>query len=143
MPETFLLTVLAPTRKLLEEPVESVIAPGTEGYLGILAGHAPLITALQPGKLTIRLARDASEGGGTTRVYALSGGFLEVSRNRVVVLADALEEPEGIDVTRARRAAERARERLREGSGRWDVERAEAALRRALNRIRLADEARG
>jgi F-type H+-transporting ATPase subunit epsilon len=136
MPELFQLTVLTPVRTLLDERVESVVAPGTEGYLGVLANHAPLITALMPGKLTVRSA------GGETHIYALSGGFLEVSSNRAVVLADAMEEPEQIDVDRAKRAAERARERLRDLHGKWDTERAEAALARALNRTKVAGEPR-
>jgi F-type H+-transporting ATPase subunit epsilon len=134
MPESFQLTVLTPVRTLLEEQVESVVAPGAEGYLGVLANHAPLITALIPGKLTARLA------GGETRIFALSGGFLEVSANRAVILADAMEEPGQIDVERAKRAAERARERLRDIHGKLDVERAEAALARALNRTKVAHE---
>jgi F-type H+-transporting ATPase subunit epsilon len=133
MPEQFQLTVLTPTRTFWEGSVESLIAPGSDGYLGVLAHHAPLITSLQPGKLTIRSA------DGTTRFYALSGGFLEVSENQAVILADALEAPETIDVKRAREAAERARQRLQDRS-RWDTERAEAALQRALNRIKVGDE---
>ena len=136
MPESFQLTVLTPTKTLLDERVESIIAPGAEGYFGVLANHAPLISALAPGMLTVRMAR------GATRTYALSGGFLEVAANRAVVLADAMEEPEGIDVTRARQAAERARGRLRDTSGKWDVDRAEAALKRALNRVKVATEPR-
>jgi F-type H+-transporting ATPase subunit epsilon len=131
MPEVFQLTVLTPTRTLMDEPVESVTAPGSEGYLGVLAHHAPLITALRSGKLSVRF-RD-----GRTRDYALSGGFLEVSGNRAVILADTLEEPEKIDLDRAKRAATRARERLRDIGGNWDTTRAEAALQRALNRIRV------
>ena len=99
MPESFQLTVLTPVRTLLDERVESVVAPGSEGYLGVLANHAPLITALLPGKLAVRLA------GGTNRIFALSGGFLEVSANQAVILADAMEEPGEIDVDRAKRAA--------------------------------------
>lgn len=136
MPESFQLTVLSPSRTLLDQQVVSIIAPGTEGYLGVLAHHAPLITALQPGKLTVRTAEVE------THVYALSGGFLEVSRNHAVVLADALEEPGEIDLTRARRAAERARERLRDAHGNWDPERARVALLRAENRVRIAGEPR-
>jgi F-type H+-transporting ATPase subunit epsilon len=136
MPESFQLTVLTPVRTLLDERVESVVAPGSEGYLGVLANHAPLITALIPGKLTVRLA------GGETRIFALSGGFLEVSANRAVILADAMEEPGQIDVDRAKRAAERARERLRDIAGKLDVERAQAALARALNRVKVVSEPR-
>ena len=136
MPESFQLTVLTPVRTLLDERVESVVAPGAEGYLGVLANHAPLITALIPGKLTARLE------DGETRVFALSGGFFEVSANRAVILADAMEEPGQIDIDRAKRAAERARERLRDIQGKRDVERAQAALARALNRAKVAGEPR-
>ncbi len=134
MAETFRLTVLTPSRTFLDEEVTSVIAPGSEGYLGILAHHAPLITALGPGKLTVR----TTEG---TQIYALSGGFLEVSENRAVILGDAIEDPAVIDVERARASAERARARLRE-PGKWDVDRCEAALKRALNRVKVASEPR-
>jgi F-type H+-transporting ATPase subunit epsilon len=136
MPESFQLTVLSPTRTLMDEPVESIIAPGADGYLGVLAHHAPLITTLRPGKLTVR---DLS---GQTRVYALGGGFLEVSQNRATILADSLEEPERIDLERARRSAERARGRLKDTSAEIDRDRAELALERAQNRIRVATESR-
>ena len=136
MPESFQLTVLTPVRTLLDERVESVVAPGAEGYLGVLANHAPLITSLVPGKLTVRLA------GGETHIFAISGGFLEVSANRAVILADTMEEPGQIDPDRARRAAERARERLRDIHSKWDEERAEAALARALNRVKVVGEPR-
>ncbi len=135
MPEQFQLTVLTPSRTFLDESVVSLIAPGSEGYLGVLAHHAPLITALVPGKLTVRT-------GGETQIFALSGGFLEVSENRAVILADALETPDEIDVERARRAAQRATERLRD-PGKWDVERCEVALKRALNRAKVAAEGDG
>lgn len=116
----------------MEADVVSLTAPGSEGYLGVLAHHAPLITALQPGHLEIRDA-DQNEA-----VFAVSGGFLEVSENRATVLADAVETPAEIDVDRARQALERAKTRLRDTSGLTDVARAEAALKRALNRLRIA-----
>jgi F-type H+-transporting ATPase subunit epsilon len=130
--ETFHLSLLTPEQSLLEAEVVSLTAPGSEGYLGVLAHHAPLITALQPGRLEIRDA-DQKE-----TVYAVSGGFLEVSENKATILADAVEIPGEIDVERARRALERARERLRDTSGSIDVPRAEGALSRALNRLRVA-----
>lgn len=136
MPDSFQLTVLTPVRTLLDEQVDSLVAPGSEGYLGVLANHAPLLTALVPGKLTVRLA------SGGTSVFALSGGFLEVSANRSSILADAMEEPEAIDVERAKRATERAHDRLHDLHGKWDIDRAEAALARALNRVKVATEPR-
>lgn len=128
----FQLNVITQEKTVLSEEVTAVTAPGTEGYLGIWRNHAPLVTGLIPGKLTVR----GTDGRET--IYALSGGFLEVSRNTVTILADAIERPSEIDVDRARRAAERARERL---AGRReeevDFDRAEAALKRALMRMRL------
>ena len=133
MAETFHLSLLTPERSLLEADIVSLIAPGSEGYLGVLAHHAPLVTALQPGRLEIRDA-DQKE-----TLFSVSGGFLEVSGNRATILADAVETPQDIDVDRARSALERARQRLRDTSGGMDVPRAEAALKRALNRLRIAD----
>ncbi len=117
---------------MIEAEVVSIVAPGAEGYLGILAHHAPLITALIPGKLTVKGA-DHGEA-----IYAISGGFLEVSDNRAVILADSLEAAGEIDVERAKQARERAAARLREHDEKIDTARAEAALERAINRIRVA-----
>ena len=132
MAEMFQLTVLTPERMVLDRQIESLVAPGADGYLGVLAHHAPLITTLAPGKLTIHDSAGES-------LYAISGGFLEVSDNRATILADAVESPREIDVERARRARERAEERLRDAAGKWDAARAQASLARALNRIRIAD----
>jgi F-type H+-transporting ATPase subunit epsilon len=132
MAETFHLSVLTPQRSVLEAEVVSIIAPGSAGYLGVLAHHAPLVTALIPGKLTVK---DAS---GEETIYAISGGFLEVSDNRATVLADALEAAADIDVERARRSRDRSRRRLQERGPEVDVARAERALRRAENRLKVA-----
>ena len=86
MAESFHLSVLTPTESVIDEEVESAVFPGTEGYLGVLAHHAPLITGLKPGKLTVRGT------DGETRVYFVAGGFLEVSNNRANVLADSIGE---------------------------------------------------
>jgi F-type H+-transporting ATPase subunit epsilon len=131
MATTFQLSVITPTRTLLEEPVISIIVPGSEGYLGVLAHHAPLITAIVPGLLTVR---DASN---TIKHYAISGGFLEVSDNKAIILADAMEGVDEIDTARARAAEDRARSRLRE-DGDWDIARCQESLARALNRQKLA-----
>jgi F-type H+-transporting ATPase subunit epsilon len=131
MAETFHLSLLTPEKPFLEAEVVSIVAPGSEGYLGILANHAPLITRLIPGKLEVK------DGEGA-RTFAISGGFLEVSDNKATILADALEPPESIDVARARRAKERAEERMRDLTGKIDFARAEMALARAINRIRIA-----
>ncbi len=128
----FKLSVVTPEKPLIDQEARSIIAPGTEGYLGILTDHAPLITALIPGKLTV------TDPSNSELFYAISGGFLEVSHNIVTILADAIEPIEQIDLSRAQEAETRARERLASRTRPdIDVPRAEAALARALNRIRL------
>lgn len=129
----FKLSVVTPEKVVFEQDVRSIIAPGSEGYLGVLTDHAPLITALMAGELTV------ADVNGKRNEYAVSGGFLEVSGNIATVLADAIETPEDIDLERARQAEARARERLaRRSHSDIDEARAEAALARALNRQRLA-----
>ncbi|MFZ5625977.1 MAG: F0F1 ATP synthase subunit epsilon [Bacillota bacterium] len=128
---TIKLEVVTPDRKVVSEEVEMVVAPAAEGYLGILANHAPLITSLQIGILKYT-------AGGQEQKLAISGGFLEVKDNRAVVLAEAAERPEEIDVQRALAAKERAERRLAERSADIDMVRAEVALKRALNRLKVA-----
>lgn len=129
----FKLSVVTPEKIVFEKDVRSIVAPGSEGYLGVLTDHAPLITALIPGILTV------TDNAGNDVDYSVAGGFLEVSGNVATVLADAIEDPDGIDVERARQAEQRARERLsrRSDSG-IDEVRAETALARALNRQKMA-----
>jgi len=134
MAETFHLSVFTPERPVLEADAVSIIAPGALGYLGVLAHHAPLITPLVPGKLTVR------EPEGTVQTYAISGGFLEVSDNKATILADAIETPDGIDLERAERARLRAQERLADIKASIDIARAQIALERARNRIKVARE---
>ena len=135
---TFTFRLVTPQRLVLEEPIVSLEAPGSEGYLGVLAHHAPLVTTLRPGRLEVR------DAAGKTSMFAVSGGFLEVSGNRATVLADTAELAEEIDVTRAKSAAERAELRLRGNGGaptaeqEVDRDRAARALERARNRMALA-----
>ena len=89
MAATFQLSILTPERSVFEGAVEYVEAPGSEGYLGVLAHHAALVTALAAGTLTVRAA------GGHEQKYAVSGGFFEVSNNRATVLADGVEAAKG------------------------------------------------
>jgi len=128
----FKLYIVSPARVLYESDVVSLIVPGSEGYLGVLSHHAPLITALQPGKVTIR------ESETKEKTAAVSGGFLEVSENQATILADSVEFIEEIDLDRARSAYDRAKERMGLKSSDVDIKRAQDALRRAENRIKLA-----
>jgi F-type H+-transporting ATPase subunit epsilon len=125
------LTVLTPERAVLEQDVYSVTAPGSAGYLGILRNHAPLITTLVPGKLTVK---DLSH---KPQVYAIGGGFLEVSRNHVTILADTLETPEEIDLNDALAQKEHYEKRARSHDHPAEREEAELQVERAINRIRV------
>jgi len=133
MATPFKLTVLTPEKAVLDAEVEYIQVPGMLGYMGILAHHAAIISVLDPGKMTVR-----SIGGGET-VYAVGGGFIEVSDNEAVVLADSLEPLDAIDIARAQKSADRARERLAEAArdASIDKARADTALRRALNRMAI------
>lgn len=130
--DKILLTVVTPERKILEEIVDEVVLPGSEGYLGVLPGHAPLLSALKTGEGSFRQ-------GETWRRIFLSRGFTEVLPNRVSVLADVGERAEEIDVERARSAQDRAKDRMK-GSGKGDLDwdRAAASLGRALARLHIA-----
>ena len=131
----FRLTVITQERTVVDREVAAVTAPGTEGYLGIWRNHAPLVTALDAGTLTVR------ELDGRTELYAVSGGFLEVSRNVVTILADTLESAGEIDPERAKKSVDRALARLTETATEIDQERVQAALKRNRIRLKLAEKA--
>jgi F-type H+-transporting ATPase subunit epsilon len=128
----FALEVVTPERVAYSGQVTSLQAPGSEGSFGVLAGHIPLLTGLQIGQL-----RFVEEDGSEVQV-AISGGFVEAGREQVAVLAETAEYDSEIDVPRAETARERARQRLSSQID-IDVERARAALLRALTRLRVAD----
>lgn len=130
----FKLSIVSPEKTLYEDDVESLVAPGVDGYLGILSNHAPLITSLASGKLEIR------DSAKMEKIASISGGFLEVSNNTATILADAVEFVEEIDLSRAQDALQRAEERLNMAPGKIDLPRARAALTRARNRIHLYKE---
>ncbi|MBE0467482.1 MAG: F0F1 ATP synthase subunit epsilon [Candidatus Desulforudis sp.] len=125
------VAIVTPEQVVYGEEARFVQARGTEGELGILPMHTPLITSLAPGLLRIQ-----KEGKWTT--FVVAGGFMEVRDNRVVVLANAAERPEEIDVERAKRAKERAEKRLAAKDPEIDVVRAKVALQRAMVRIDAA-----
>jgi F-type H+-transporting ATPase subunit epsilon len=132
---TMHVEVVTAERELYSGEADVVIAPGSEGELGILPRHAALLTTLKVGQLLIRL-------GGAEEPLFVSGGFLEVSNNSVTVLAETAERAEEIDQARAEAARRRAQEHLQQAQS--DVERAElvGALERAVARLRVAEVAR-
>lgn len=130
------LEVITPERRVYEDDVDMVIAPGSEGYLGILPRHAPLLTALGPGEFRVKK-------GGIEEVLAVFGGFMDVRADRVVVLTEAAEPAEEIDAQRAQEARERAQQALQGAVlSAADEARARAALQRALVRIRVSERRR-
>jgi F-type H+-transporting ATPase subunit epsilon len=130
------LEVITPERKVYEDDVDMVIAPGSEGYLGILPHHAPLLTALGPGEFRVKK-------GAAEEVLAVFGGFMDVRGDRVTVLTEAAEHVEEIDIQRAQQARERAQAALQAGPmSAADEQRARAALQRALVRMRVSERRR-
>jgi len=129
------LDVVTAEREVFSDDVDEVIVPGVEGQLGILPHHAPLMTTLLPGELLIKK-------GGEEFYLAISGGFIEARPDRIIVLADAAERVEEIDIARAEEAKRRAEEKLAEHVPGVDMARAEAALRRSLARLRVVERRR-
>lgn len=134
MAEQIQLEVITPERRVVSDRVETVTVPALGGEIGVLPGHAPLISQIQTGILSY------TKGGATHRLH-VSGGFVEVSNDQVTVLADVAELPEEIDAARARRAREQAEKILSSLSGdEEEFARAMAKLERSLVRIQLAEE---
>lgn len=127
------IDIVTAERIVYSEDADAVIAPGVEGQLGILPHHAPLMTTLQAGELRVRR-------GGEEDTLAISGGFLEVRPDRVIVLADSAERAEEIDEARAEAAKKRAEERLAAKHPGLDEARVEMALRRAMARLTVVEK---
>ncbi len=129
MPMT--LEIITAERQVYSDEVDMVIAPGFDGQLGILPMHAPLMTMLKPGELTVK------KSGEEDMHVAVSGGFMEVLGNRVSVLADACERSDEIDEERALEAIKRAQDRLANVGTEMDLEKAMRSLQRAQVRVNL------
>jgi F-type H+-transporting ATPase subunit epsilon len=130
------LEVVTPARVVLEKDVDSVVAPGSEGEFGVLPGHVSFLSGIVPGELRYT-------AGSEKEVLSVTAGFAEVFKNKVSILVDAAERVTEIDAERARKAMERAKERLsRDRSDKEiDFARAEAALRRAVARLNVVQKA--
>ncbi len=130
------LEVITPERRVYEDDVDMVIAPGSEGYLGILPHHTPLLTGLGPGEFRIKK-------GGIEEVLAVFGGFMDVRDDKVVVLTEAAEPADEIDAQRAQAARQLAQQQIQAGTlSAADEARARASLQRALVRIRVSERRR-
>jgi len=133
MADSFQLEIVTPEKMVVRDVAEEMQMPGKNGYLGILPGHAPLITELAVGEITYR-------SGSDVRRLAVAWGFAEVLPDKVTVLAETCERPEEIDVRRAHEAKKRAEDRLKSGNPEVDYQRAEDALQRAEARIEVAEK---
>jgi len=130
--DTFQLEIVTPEKKVVEtKAAEEVQIPGRNGYLGVMPGHAPLITELAVGEISFR-------ENATQQRLAVAWGFAEVLPDKVTILAETAERPSEIDVERARKAKERAEQRLTSGDPSVDVDRALDALHRAQARLDVA-----
>jgi F-type H+-transporting ATPase subunit epsilon len=127
------MEIVTPDRKVLGKEIKSLVVPASDGYVGILPGHAPLVTSLGIGVLNYKSDEEND-------LIAISGGFMEVSENKISIMADTAECCSEIDLERAKRAEQRARERLKQQKTDIDFVRAEKALKRALARQSAAEK---
>lgn len=128
---TFRLEVITPDKEFFKEEVEMVILRGAEGDMGIMKNHIPLVTPLAIGKLRIKI-------NGTYKEAAIASGFVNIQKDKTIILTDSAEWPEDIDVERARKAKERAEQRLADSQAKIDRARAQAAFERAINRLTIS-----
>jgi F-type H+-transporting ATPase subunit epsilon len=135
IPTSLLLEIVTPDRAIVKEQVDEVQLPGSEGYLGVLPGHAPLVTTLQVGEMWYRTGQD-------TKYLAIAFGFAEILPDRVTVLAQIAERAEDIDLSRAEAAKVRAEQRVASPQADVDFERARIALMKSLVRLQVATRAR-
>jgi F-type H+-transporting ATPase subunit epsilon len=133
MADTFQLEIVTPEKMVVRDAAEEMQIPGKDGYLGILPGHAPLITELGVGEITYRNA-------GQTHCLSVAWGFAEVLPDKVTILAETAEHPAEIDLNRAQQAKQRAEEKLKSGSPDVDYKEAGAALQRAETRLEVAQK---
>jgi F-type H+-transporting ATPase subunit epsilon len=133
MAETIELEIVTPDKQVVKVAAEEILVPGKNGYLGVLPGHAPLITELAVGEISYRRGSDITH-------ISVAWGFAEVLPDKVTILAETAERADEIDVARAQAAHDRAEERLQKG-GEIDYVRALDALRRADSRLDVAKKA--
>jgi F-type H+-transporting ATPase subunit epsilon len=131
--DTFQLEIVTPEKKVVDTAATEAQIPGKNGYLGVLPGHAPLITELAIGEVTYR-------AGGEEQRLAVAWGFAEVLPDKVTILAETAERPNEINVERARKAKELAEQRLTSGDTNVDVDHALASQKKAETRLEVAGQ---
>jgi F-type H+-transporting ATPase subunit epsilon len=131
MAETFELEIVTPEKLVVKDVAEEAQIPGKDGYLGILPGHAPLITELAIGEISYKTS-------GVTKHICVAWGFAEVLPNKVTILAETAERPEEIDTTRAQKAKDRAEKELAAGGTDLDYDQVQASIARADTRLDVA-----
>ncbi len=133
MEKTFQLEIIASDRIFFQGEVEHLVITAIDGLLGIMAGHEPLVTCLPTGELKYMT-------GGVWHYAAISEGFIQVLPDKAVILADACELPEEIDIKRAEEARQRAEEQLRQKQSIMEYYQTQAALNRAMNRLKVSQK---
>lgn len=129
----FKLEVVTPHKIVVDEEVQSVVAPGSLGEFGVLIGHTPFLSSLKIGTLHYK------DADGQEQLVFISGGFTEILPNKMTVLAESAERGRDIDTERAKAALQRAQQRLAEQKANVDVARAEVALARAIRRLKIVE----
>jgi len=127
------LKITTPLGVFLEKSVDEIVIPGSEGYFGVQYGHTPFITSIIPGVLTVYYKEYKEK-------YSIHNGFVIVDIDKISILTETIEKPDGIDINRAEEAKKRAERRLREKKEDTDFRRAEAALRRAVARLQSVEK---
>jgi len=133
MAKTFHLEIIATDRVFFSEEVEHLVITAIDGLIGIMAGHEPLVTSLPTGELKYLV-------DGEWKYAAISEGFIQVMPDSSIILADTCELPEEIDIKRAQEARERAEERLRQKQSIKEYYETQAALNRAMNRLKISQK---
>lgn len=131
MATDFHLSVVSPDKTVVDEQATSVVAPGEQGYFGVLANHEPFVAQLKVGIITFK------DAGGKEQNVAISGGFLEASGTKVIVIADSAETERDVNRERAVAALDRAKKRVEQTAGDVNHARAVASMERATNRLKL------
>lgn len=131
IPDKIKIEILTPGKKVLSDEVDNVMLPGLKGYFGVFPGHTPFVAALKTGEIKLGSEKDGD-------LFAAGSGIAEVQPDSISVLVETCENASEVDVKRAEAARDRAQSRIREGRKSWDLGRAEAALLRAINRLKVA-----